>query len=126
MHTTRFTLGAMAVGTALIAAWLTVVILLVVPERSPAALPVWIAIDILASAMVVLSAVWLGHPSRVVLVALRIAALAAVTTGIWLLFPPGGGSEGYEVLIGGWLVAHAVVVALVTARRGSSVPATRP
>jgi hypothetical protein len=116
----RSVLALVSIGTALIVAWLTYVILLVVPERSPSAAPAWIVIDALALVMVVFSVVWLGRPSRAAFVAIRVAAIGAASIGgwlvaTWILSPPDAHSEGYELLIGAWLLAHAIVVALATA-----------
>src|SRR5262249_46660982 len=58
----RPTLAIASAGTGLIAAWLTVVLITVVPARNPRSIPAWLAVDAAAVALVVGSVAWLFKP----------------------------------------------------------------
>ena len=101
------------VGTSLIAAWLALVIVAVLPERSPSSIPTWTAICALAVCAVVVAVAWLVRPGRALGAALRLVAVATAVVGgwlaaAWLLTPAGQAGEGYQLLIGGWLVLHGI------------------
>ena len=117
----RLVLAAASIGTALVVAWLTVVIAVVLPARSPASVPTWIAIDALAIALVAASGAWLARPSRSVAWATRILAVAVAVVGGWLVgawlqTPSGQPGEGYLLLVGGWLLIHGSVAVLAAGR----------
>jgi hypothetical protein len=110
----RLALGVASIGTALVAAWLTYVIVAVVPARSPASLPAWVAVDLIAVALVVVGVAWLVRPGPVLTAAVRLLGLAAALVGAWLAAswigtPAGADSDGYVLLIGGWLLVHGLL-----------------
>jgi hypothetical protein len=114
----RLALGLVSIGTALVAAWLTFVLVAVVPARSPASLPAWLAVDILAIALLAAGLAWLARPgAAAAAAATRLLGIAAALVGAWLAAswigtPAGADSDGYVLLIGGWLLVHGVVAVL--------------
>ena len=124
-------LGVLTAGTALIAAWLALVLATVLPARSAASIPTWAGITALAVVLVVLGLAWLARPSRLLALALQATGLAVGVVGAWLVAawlgtPPGDGGEGYEVAIGAWFVLHGAVAVLIPALRAGRRPAGRP
>jgi hypothetical protein len=114
VSTLRLALGVVSAVTALIVAWLAFVLVTVLPSRSPASIPAWLAIELLAVAALALGAAWLERPSASLAAATRIGGIAMFLVGArlvatWLLTPPGTDAEGYELLIGGWFVVHGIV-----------------
>ncbi len=110
----RRALGLVSVGTALIAAWLTFVLVVVVPARGPASLPAWFAIDVLAIALLAASLAWLVRGSAALATATRVLGIVAALVGAWLAAswlgtPAGADSDGYVLLIGAWLLAHGLI-----------------
>ena len=110
----RALLGVVSFGTALIAAWLAVVLVAVLPDRSPASIPIWIAVWALALTVVVVGVAWLARPRAALAWALRVLGIATAGVGgwlaaTWLLTPPGQEGEGYVLFIGGWLLAHGLI-----------------
>jgi ABC-type Fe3+-siderophore transport system permease subunit len=106
----------LSAGTALIAAWLAVVLAAVLPSRSPGSIPIWAAIMLLAIMLVVVGVAWLARPSRLLARALRVAGLAVGIVGGWLiaawLVRSGDDGEGYELAIGAWFVLHGAAALL--------------
>lgn len=124
----RLVLTIVSIGTALIATWLTYVLVAVVPTRSPASMPAWIAIDILAIGLLAAGVAWLVRPGSLLARVTRILGIAASLVGVWLaaswIGAPGGADvDGYVLLIGGWLILHGVVVLLATRGDRRSKPA---
>jgi hypothetical protein len=110
----RALLALAATGTAFIAAWLSFVLLVVRPAGTRASVPAWIAIDLVAIALVVASLAWLARPAAIVVLVACLSGIAAAVVGTWMaatwiLTPPGQDAEGYVLLIGGWLAMHGIV-----------------
>src|SRR4051794_19232448 len=80
----RLALVLVSAVTALIAAWLTLVLVTVVPVRSPASLPAWLSVDAIVIALLVASAAWIARPGGGIRLALRVAGIAAAILGAWL------------------------------------------
>jgi uncharacterized membrane protein HdeD (DUF308 family) len=126
----RPALGVVSLGTALVAAWLTFVLVAVVPGRSPASLPAWLAVDILAIALLAAGLAWLARPGAATAAATRVLGIAAAVVGAllaasWIGTPAGADSDGYVLLIGGWLLVHGLVaVAAPGLPRDSARPAS--
>ena len=115
----RLVLAVVSIGTALLATWLTYVLIAVVPTRSPASMPAWVAIDILAIGLLAAGVAWLVRPGSLLARATRAIGIAASFVGVWLastyIGAPGGADiDGYVLLIGGWLIVHGVLVVLAT------------
>jgi hypothetical protein len=113
----RLALGLASIGTALVAAWLTFVLVAVVPARSPASLPAWLAVDVLAISLLAAGLAWLARPGAILAAATRLLGIAAALVGAWLAAswmgtPEGADSDGYVLLVGGWLLVHGIVAAV--------------
>jgi hypothetical protein len=126
----RAALAVLSTGTALLAVWLALVVLTVLPARSPESIPAWVAIETLVIALVAIGVAWLVSPSVALAIATRVLGVVAVGVGgwlaaAWILTPPGEAGEGYLLLIGAWLVLHGVVALVSTSVPRRSLGAAR-
>jgi hypothetical protein len=104
-----------AILCALVAAWLLAAIMLVLPARSPASVPGWMAVAIGLLALALLSGWRSAGAPRSAARDAATAALAAVAVlgGAWLALGPILGSgefEGYVVLVAAAAVGQGLLV----------------